>query len=146
MSFVSNLPSQPSAARKIAVIAVAIALGLALGGCSSDREARNQGPAWANAEPPVPAPQRQATYAPEPGDPIKEAPIEPMRSPNAVPDDPSEPFSPNYGGPRTRPPVKVGESAPAAREPEPDQHSVVMRLPQPSRAYFRRITTTASAD
>lgn len=146
MRLVFPNPSLPRAARKLAVASLIIALGFALGGCSSVREARNQNPAWASAEPPVPAPQRQATYSPEPGDPIKEPPIEPRHAPNAVPDDPSEPFSPNYGGPRTRPPVKVSEAAPTARHPEPEQYPVATRLPQPSRAHFRQITTTASAD
>ena len=74
--------------------------------------------------------------------PIKDAPVEPRR--NAVPDDPREPYSPNYGGPRDRPPVKVSD-APEARDPEPDRQ-VVHRLPAASRAYFRKVTATASAD
>jgi hypothetical protein len=39
----------------------------------------------------------QAGYTPEPGDPIKQAPVEPLRRGTAEPDDPTEPFSRNYG-------------------------------------------------
>jgi hypothetical protein len=145
MRFVPNLPPLPNAARRIIIASLAISLGLTLGACSSSRTAQYQNPSWAGANPPVPAPNRQAAYEPAPGDPIKDAPIEPTRRPNALPDDPSEPFSPNYGGPRTRPPVQVSDAAPSAHDPEPDRQQTAHRPAEASRAYFRRVTTTTAA-
>jgi hypothetical protein len=146
MRFVPVMPPLPSPARRILVASVAIGLGLMLGACSSSRTAQYQNPSWAGAQPPVPAPNRQAAYEPAPGDPIKEPPIEPVRRPNAMPDDPTEPFSPNYGGPRTRPPVQVSDAATSAHDPEPDRQPATRRPEEASRAYFRRVTTTAAAD
>jgi hypothetical protein len=136
---------QPVVLRRIAVAPIVLGLGLSLGGCSASRTASYQAPSWVHAAPPVPAPARQAAYEPAPGDPIRDAPIEPARRPTAAPDDPNEPFSPNYGGARTRPPVRVSDAVSTARDPEPDQRPAVRRLPDASRAYFRR-TTTAAAD
>lgn len=148
MRHVPISPSLQIAARKFALASLVIGIGLALGACSSARETASQSPAWATAQAAAAAPQRQAAYEPAAGDPIKDAPIEPRRSPNTVPDDPNEPFSPNYGGPRDRPPVHVSDATPTAHdpEPEPDGRQTVMRLPDKSRAYFRRVTTTAAAD
>jgi hypothetical protein len=146
MRFVPVLLPLPNAARRIIIASLAIGLGLTLGACSSSRTAQYQNPSWAGANPPVPGPNRQAAYEASPDDPIKDAPIEPARRPNAVPDDPSEPFSPNYGGSRSRPPVQVSDATPSAHDPEPDQQQSVLRPAEASRAYFRRVTTTAAAD
>jgi hypothetical protein len=94
--------------RGIAGAGVAALLLLATG-CSSHQAATDQSYAGASQ---VPAPtQRVAArdaYVPEPGDPIKQAPVEPVSRRQVEPDDPTEPFSPNYGK------VKPGERAPAA--------------------------------
>lgn len=146
MRFVYSNPSLPRAARSSAVAALVVVAGVALCACSSANQAQYQNPAWAGAQPPVPAPQRQAAYEAAPGDPIKDAPIEPRRTPGAQPDDPNEPFSPNYGGARKMPKVTVSDATSDARDPEPDQQAASMRLPAPSRAYFKKVTTTAAAD
>ena len=134
----------PLAARRFALASIAIGLGLVLSGCSS---ARNTQPAsWAGANPPVPAPNQQPNaYVAEAGDPIKDPPVEPGKRPNTAPDDPNEPYSPNYGGARSRPPVHVSDAAPVDRSAD-EPASRASRLPDASRSYFRRATTTASAD
>ena len=139
--FLSRL--QSSSACRIAVTTALIGTALALGACSSARQAQNQPTSWAGANPLAPAPQ-QSTYVAEPGDPIKEPPVEPRSRPNAAPDDPNEPFSPNYGGARTRAPVRVSDAAPATKESD-EPAPAIRHLPDASRAYFRR-TTTAAAD
>jgi hypothetical protein len=146
MRFVSCPPSLPRAARHSAVAGLVIALGMSLAACSSANQAQNQNAAYAGAQPPVPAPSRQAAYEPAAGDPIKDAPIEPRRAPIAQPDDPNEPFSPNYGGQRTTPKAVVSDYEVKTHDPEPDQQPASMRLPAPSRAYFKTVTATASAD
>jgi hypothetical protein len=149
MRFHSSIPSLPKAARRILFAAVAVGLGSTLGGCSSSRTAQYQPPAWVAANPPAPVPGRQVAYEPEPGDPIKEPPFEPVRRPTAIPDDPSEPFSPNYGGPRTRPPVRVSDVDVDSQDPEPARRPAKRQASDASRAYFRRAApaaTTAAAD
>lgn len=146
MRLVFSSPSRPRVARAAVVAALAIALGTSLAGCSSANHARDQNPAWASVQPPVPAPQKQAAYEAAPGDPIKDAPIEPRRAPAAQPDDPAEPFSPNYGGQRSTPKAVVSDYEVKSHDPEPDQPPASMRLPAPSRAYFKKVTTTAAAD
>lgn len=133
-------PSLPSAASRSVILFAAVIATAGLAACSSTRQAGYQDPAYAGN--PQMAQARQPAYEADPNDPIKDAPVEPRR--NAVPDDPREPYSPNYGGPRDRPPVKVSD-APEARDLEPDRQ-VVHRLPAASRAYFRKVTATASAD
>lgn len=132
------LPPLVAAARAVVVPAAIVALSLTVGACSSARERTYQSAAWAGAQPPVPAPQtrEQQVYEAAPGDPIKDAPVEPRQgAPGQLPDDPREPYSPNYGGPRDRPLVRVGE-APDAVDPEPDRRQP--RAP--------RMTATAAAD
>jgi hypothetical protein len=84
--------------RGIARAAAIAALSLVAAACSSNQAANTQGYAGATQ---VPAPpQRVAArdaYVPEPGDPIKQAPVEPVSRRSNEPDDPTEPFSPNYG-------------------------------------------------
>jgi hypothetical protein len=86
------------------------------GGCSSTRTAEAP-PArqWVGA-PPAPIPgqlarpgQQSEAYQPEPGDPIKEAPVEPATR-RSGPDDPSEPFSPNYGRSPAKHPIAPGRA------------------------------------
>ena len=146
MRLVLSNPSLPRAARTTAVAVLVVAAGVALGACSSVNQAQYQNAAYAGAQPPVPAPSKQAAYEAAPGDPIKDAPIEPRRAPAAQPDDPNEPFSPNYGGERKLPKVTVSDATSEARDPEPDQQPATMRLAPPSRAYFKKVTTTAAAD
>jgi uncharacterized membrane protein len=145
MRLVLISPSLPRAARTSAVAAV-VAIGVALGACSSANQAQYQNAAYAGVQPQVPAPAKQAAYEAAPGDPIKDAPIEPRRAPGAQPDDPNEPFSPNYGGQRSTPKVTVSDYEVKTHDPEPDQQPASMRLPAPSRAYFKKVTTTAAAD
>lgn len=144
MRVVAYLAALPKVARFAALASIAIGLGVTLGGCSSARQ--NEQAGWANANPPVPAPSaRQSAYVAEPGDPIKEPPVEPDKRPNIAPDDPAEPYSPNYGGPRSRSPVRVSDAASRDRDPEP-QLPQQRRIPDASRAYFKRAMATASAD
>jgi hypothetical protein len=144
MRFVNCSPMLRVAASRLVLASIAMGLGLILSGCSS---ARNTPPAsWAGANPPVPAPaNQQSAYVAEAGDPIKDAPVEPGKQGNTTPDDPTEPYSPNYGGARNRPPVHVSDAAPIDRSAD-EPTSPVSRLPDGSRSYFRRATTTASAD
>lgn len=150
MRIVTSSSPRPPAARKLVVASLIAALGLGLSACSAARQTA-EGPAWAGAQPPVPAPQRQAAYEPDPNDPIKDAPIEPRRA-QPAPDDPSEPFSPNYGGARVRPPVKVsqGDGEPETRPSLPGGATSPASASSASRAYFRKAapvtTTTAAAD
>jgi hypothetical protein len=90
---------------RVALMAVSLAAAALAGGCSNARTAEAPQRQWVGAAPaPIPSQnsgQRVAeAYKAEPGDPIKEAPVEPATR-RAEPDDPSEPFSPNYG--RTKP-------------------------------------------
>lgn len=144
MRFVMCSPMLRGAASRLALASIAVGLGLVLSGCSS---ARNTPPAsWAGANPPVPAPNNpQNTYVAEAGDPIKDPPVEPGKQGNTAPDDPNEPYSPNYGGARSRPPVHVSDAAPVDRSAD-EPVSPASRLPDGSRSYFRRATTTASAE
>jgi hypothetical protein len=145
MRSVSNYLLPPLRAHRIAAMSLIAAIGLALGACSTARP-QYQNPAWAGAQPPVPVPQKQAAYEAEAGDPIKDAPLEPARRPAAMPDDPSEPFSPNYGGPRSRPPVRISDAVPEAHDPEPQRPNASRRRATSSDAYFRKAAATASAD
>jgi hypothetical protein len=95
----SDRPAHPHV--RVALIAFGLAAAALVGGCSSSRTAEAPQRQWVGAVPaPIPsqpAAQRVAeAYKAEPGDPIKEAPVEPATR-RAEPDDPSEPFSPNYG-------------------------------------------------
>lgn len=138
--------SRSSAVCRIVAASTIVALGLALSACSSSRQTQNQPTSWVGANPPVPTPvQQQSAYIAEPGDPIKEPPVEPRSRPNAAPDDPNEPFSPNYGGARTRAPVRVSDATSTAKDNDEPARAVMRHLPDASRAYFRR-TTTAAAD
>jgi hypothetical protein len=93
----SNIPAHPHV--RVAMIAFGVAAASLIGGCSNSRTAETTQRQWVGA---VPAPGQNAgqrvaeAYKAEPGDPIKEAPVEPATR-RAEPDDPSEPFSPNYG-------------------------------------------------
>ena len=139
-------PLLPAAARPAVVASIVAIVALSLAACSSAHQASYQDASWAGAQPSAPMPQRQTAYEPQAGDPIQEAPIEPQGRPQPMPDDPNEPFSPNYGGPRPRPPVQLSGAVPSPHDPQPDAQPVSYPLPEPSRAYFRRVTTTASAD
>ncbi len=95
----SNMPAHPQV--RVALVAFGVAAASLIGGCSNSRTTEAPHRQWVGAVPaPIPgqsAGQRMAeAYKPEPGDPIKEAPVEPATR-RAEPDDPSEPFSPNYG-------------------------------------------------
>ena len=82
---------------RIALTATCITVSTIAGGCSNTRSADTTHRQWVSAVPaPVPDQRVAEAYKPEAGDPIKEAPVEPA-SRRAEPDDPSEPFSPNYG-------------------------------------------------
>jgi hypothetical protein len=86
-------------ARVVFTVACVATAALA-GGCSSSRTPETTSRQWVGAVPaPIPGNSGQRVaeaYKAEPGDPIKEAPVEPATR-RAEPDDPSEPFSPNYG-------------------------------------------------
>jgi hypothetical protein len=85
--------------RVVLSVACVVTASLA-GGCSSSRTPETTSRQWVGAVPaPIPGNSGQRVaeaYKAEPGDPIKEAPVEPATR-RAEPDDPSEPFSPNYG-------------------------------------------------
>jgi hypothetical protein len=142
MRLVAYVPALPKVARGLALASIAVGLGITLGGCGTGRPAHQA--SWAGANPPAPN-HSQSAYVAEPGDPIKEPPVEPGKRPNAAPDDPTEPYSPNYGGQRSRPPVQVSDAMHLEPNAEP-QTAPQRRLPDVSRAYFKRVTTTASAD
>lgn len=89
--------------------ALVAALSLLATACSNTQSAHNQSYAGA-VQPTPPQHERIAArddYKPEPGDPIKQAPVEPVSRRATEPDDPTEPFSPNYGK------VRPGEKSPA---------------------------------
>ena len=105
MSLLSSAPARPANSLpphvRAALTATCIAAAALAGGCSSARTADTTHRQWVGAVPaPVPGQLVAEAYKPEPGDPIKEAPVEPA-SRRAEPDDPSEPFSPNYGRTKT---------------------------------------------
>jgi hypothetical protein len=84
---------------RLALTVTGVVASLLAGGCSSTRTAEAPTRYWAGAPPaPIPGQGQRTTevYKAEPGDPIKEAPVEPAGR-RAEPDDPNEPFSPNYG-------------------------------------------------
>lgn len=82
---------------RAALTATCIAAATIAGGCSSSKTAETTHRQWVGAVPaPIPGQRVAEGYKAEPGDPIKEAPVEPA-SRRAEADDPSEPFSPNYG-------------------------------------------------
>lgn len=94
-----SVPSRPL--RGLAVCVAVAALSQFAAGCSTNRYAHDQ--SYAGAGYPAPQPQRVAAheaYSPEAGDPIKQAPVEPVTRRQVEPDDPSEPFSRNYGSAR----------------------------------------------
>ncbi len=144
MRFKACLPPLHDAARRLFVASIAIGLGLMLAACSNSREAHQQSPSWVAAAPPAPVPTREVAYEPLPGDPIQERPLDPARRPTVAADDPSEPFSPNYGGSRGRPPVKVSDFDVPTHEPEPEQRSEKRAASPASRAYFRPARTAAA--
>jgi hypothetical protein len=83
---------------RVAACAFAVVFAGSLGGCSSSRTTAEAPRAWVGAPPaPIPGQQVAEAYKPEPGDPIKDAPVEPLRHGRVERDDPTEPFSPNYG-------------------------------------------------
>jgi hypothetical protein len=91
----SDCPAHPQV--RVALIVFCLAAAALAGGCSSSRTAEAPQRQWVGAVPaPIPGQRVAEAYKPEPGDPIKEAPVEPATR-RAEPDDPSEPFSPNYG-------------------------------------------------
>jgi len=91
-------PSRPH--RGLALGVAVAALSLLAAGCSTTNQAYEQSHVGAPQSAP---PQRVAArdvYTPEPGDPIKQAPVEPVARRQVEPDDPTEPFSRNYGSVR----------------------------------------------
>jgi hypothetical protein len=90
---------------RAAFIVLGIATATLAGGCSNARTAETPQRQWVGAGSGQGHNQVQGqhvaeAYKPEPGDPIKEAPVEPA-SRRAEPDDPTQPFSPNYGSPNS---------------------------------------------
>jgi hypothetical protein len=91
---------------RAAIIMLGIATATLAGGCSNARTAETPQRQWVGAagsgqgQGQVQGQHVAEAYKPEPGDPIKEAPVEPA-SRRAEPDDPTQPFSPNYGSPNS---------------------------------------------
>jgi hypothetical protein len=99
---------------RVALLAVGLAAATFAGGCSNSRTTETPQRQWVGATPaPIPdqgSGKRVAeAYKAEPGDPIKEAPVEPATR-RAEPDDPSEPFSPNYGRQNSVPNSSLGRN------------------------------------
>jgi hypothetical protein len=94
----SEFAVSPIVPTRLAVAVACLVAAALTGGCSSTRTAEAPSARqWVGAPPaPIPGQQKAEAYQPEPGDPIKEAPVEPATR-RTGPDDPSEPFSPNYG-------------------------------------------------
>jgi hypothetical protein len=79
------------------LIVACVSVSAMAGGCANSRTAEAPVRQWVGAPPaPIPGQRVAEVYKAEPGDPIKEAPVEPATR-RAEPDDPNEPFSPNYG-------------------------------------------------
>ncbi len=129
---------------RLAPALLIVTVALSLGACSNSRYANHQPPTWAGAvSTPVPSSAvANSRYEPEAGDPIKDAPVEPLRRRQVEPDDPSEPFSPNYGGPANLTATRRADVEPT---PVPTAASTII-VPDASRAYFRRRIVTAGAD
>jgi hypothetical protein len=88
-----DVPAHPHV--RVALMAFSLTAAVFAGGCSNSRTAEAPQRQWVGAAP-AREPRIVDAYTPEPGDPIKEAPVEPATR-RVEPDDPSEPFSPNYG-------------------------------------------------
>ena len=99
-------PARPHV--RVALTAVCVAVSALAGGCSSTRTAEAPQRQWVGAAP-VPGQRVAEAYKAEPGDPIKEAPVEPATR-GAEPDDPNEPFSPNYGRSKPAPAPGAGRN------------------------------------
>lgn len=121
-------------------VVAAVVSALALGGCAASQQSKDY-QSYSGVPYPGDAPRRVAVATP-PGGGRPASVIEgdglpsqaaPMLRPNSEPDDPSEPFSPNYGPP----PASVTREAP--RPPA--------RPKEPAAAPVRRATVTeAEAD
>lgn len=112
MRLVAKTARPSIAAGRVAICAVA----LLATGCSS-RQASYEPPTWSVAGPrQVPDKVAQSDYKAEPGDPIKEAPVEPVRHSQPEVDDPTEPWSRNYGS------VRAG-AAPVQQQTQPQRIS-----------------------
>jgi hypothetical protein len=115
----SSSGSLPSRARKLRVSAALLLVAAALGGCSSTRSTATADASWPGSTDPY-----RVAYEPPPPkvemeDDGMEAQVPPLKRERTEPDDPSEPFSRNYG---TVPPVRraeapAGASALAAATP-----------------------------
>jgi hypothetical protein len=83
-----------------ATATVCAVIAALVGGCANSRTAERAEVVqrqWVGAPPaPIPGQQAAEAYKAEAGDPIKDPPVEPVTR-RAEQDDPSEPFSPNYG-------------------------------------------------
>lgn len=120
MSLLRWLAEKPRA--KVAP-ALALAMAGMLGGCSA-RSEYSEGYGYGYSAPPAPA-QRVAATREEIEDDGLPSQTPPLMRARRLPDNPAEPFSPNYGGPASRQ---------AAIEPRPQRERAVEPRPQRERA------------
>ena len=112
---------RPAVSLKPGLTGILLLLALASGGCSSSGRMHQQ--AWSAAHE---QPQRVAAEAsrkPDLEDDGVEAQVPPSPAIRLAPDDPSEPFSPNYGHPASAPaaapskPASQPQTPPSGRPP-----------------------------
>lgn len=125
--FVSRSGSRP------VVCCFALAAFVGLGGCAS-----TQAPRY-SSETTAPAPRVVAQAAPAVEDDGLPAQTPPPAHIRQLPDDPSEPFSPNYGGGN---PATL-DAAAKAHEPAPARPFVHVPVPDDLPAAFRHKLVTA---
>jgi hypothetical protein len=105
---------------------IAGAAAISTAGCAADNEAY-----YAGSPPPAYVAQGPAVQMEADGLPVQAAPSERIR---AMPDDPTQPYSPNYGGAN---PADV-RSAPATVKRSNDTASIPMPIPADLPPSFRR--------
>lgn len=129
---------RPGNGYAVGALATALMLAVVAGGCSSTRTAGTSSDQWYAAD----GDYRVAYQPPPPKVDVEDDGIEaqapPLRRSQQEPDDPSEPFSPNYGGP----PLHRQAEAVAAPRATVDRAAVPSDLPSD----FRRRLTLAAGD
>jgi len=114
--FPSRFGIEPRSPLRVLASPLALVLAVLAAGCSSANSQRASGPQWGVANQQSAA--QTVSRKPDLEDDGMEAQPEPPRRQMVEPDDPSEPFSPNYGRSPGDPPA-VRPSAPTPRPPQP---------------------------
>lgn len=128
----------------------ALAIALLGAGCSSKHTQYSSGPLWGMDAPPAQVAQHTARRQPVVEDDGMEAQPEPLRRQMIEPDDPAEPFSPNYGNRPGDPPARR-PAEPQRRGPSPNSGEGKVRtaeqpaVPENLPPYFRRRLVSADS-